>query len=111
VPARPPWIAALLRRDEGNLARVRRIGDVDNVNAVVLAGHDAPRAEEGVVAVGRDADVGDPLRHNVLEPKLAHQVDVLVRGRQMAGRVAVLVGVALLVPRSHAAVSGDELGR
>ncbi len=87
-------VAALLGADEGDLARRGRVLDVHDVHAVVLARHGTPRGDVGIAL--EDADVGDLLGHDVLQPQLADQGDVATRpfGMKVTLGVTVLVGVA-----------------
>ena len=104
-------VAALLGADEGDLLRARRILDVDDVDAVVLAGDDAPRGEIGVSLV--DAHVRDLLRDDVLQLQLAHELHVRRRAlrEQMPLVRAVLVRVAGAVLDDDAAVLEHDYGR
>ncbi|CAA9407332.1 MAG: hypothetical protein AVDCRST_MAG55-1090 [uncultured Rubrobacteraceae bacterium] len=58
-------VAARIGADKLHLPRVLRVAEVDDVDAVVLAGDRAPRGQVGIAHV--DTDARDLLRHDVLE--------------------------------------------
>ena len=89
--------AALLRRDEPDLVRCRRVPDVDHMDAVLGAALATPCGEVRIAV--EHADVGDLARLDVLQFEFAHDFDVRLARREVSV-VATVLRVVMTVRRA-----------